>query len=62
MVKAWGLWAEELRDEEGEDEKAGQWREEQNPEMNLQEPAHPRGLTVSVLGAPEPPGIPKVAP
>lgn len=39
-----------------------QWREEQNPEMNLQEPAHPRGLTVSVLGAPEPPGIPKVAP
>ena len=30
VAKAWGLWAEELRDEEGEDEKTGQWREEQN--------------------------------
>lgn len=25
-VCAWGLWAEELRDKEGEDEKTGQWR------------------------------------
>ena len=26
LAKAWGLWAEELRDKDGEDEKMGHWR------------------------------------